>query len=225
MSNQIEEEQKSKLLQDNNQLTEDVQREMDFGSNNDDLGGDNLEIRPSSSRVKKVLIWNSKRQEFDMSEEDKKELRDAHIKDPQLWRQFEELYKSLEPQNHPMVKKRSCIKATLLYTLASIFLLGVFYCFFIILQLALFNLIMLVVMAVSWYKLLGIGRAVISRVLDNGRKASFKSWIKQIKDLEWLKAKSIEIQENDEGRWIEIHLNETADERDDGIPEEENEDE
>lgn len=61
MSNQIEEEQKSKLLQDNNQLTEDVQREMDFGNNNDDLGGDNLEIRPSSSRVKKVLIWNSKR--------------------------------------------------------------------------------------------------------------------------------------------------------------------
>jgi hypothetical protein len=197
---------------------------MEFGNGGGEDLGDGLEIRPSSSRVKKVLIWNPKRQEFDMSEDDKKELREAHIKDPELWRQFEELYRSLEPQNHPMVKKRSCIKATLLYTLASILLLGVFYCFFIILQLALFNLIMLVVMAVSWYKLLGIGRAVISRVLDNGRKASFKTWIKQIKELEWLKAKSIEIQENDEGRWIEIHLNETADERDDAIHEEENED-
>ena len=199
---------------------------MEFtNSNADEMGGDGLEIRPSSSRVKKVLIWNSKRQEFDMSEEDKRELREQHIKDPNLWREFEELYRSLEPQDHPMVKKRSCLKATLLYTLAIIFLLGVFYCFFIILQLALFNLIMLVVMAVTWYKLLGIGRAVISRVLDNGRKASFKTWIKQIKDLDWLKNKSIEIQENDEGRWIEIHLNETADERDEGILEEENEDE
>ena len=199
---------------------------MEFtNSNADEMGGDGLEIRPSSSRVKKVLIWNSKRQEFDMSEEDKRELREQHIKDPNLWREFEELYRSLEPQDHPMVKKRSCLKATLLYTLACIFLLGVFYCFFIILQLALFNLIMLVVMAVTWYKLLGIGRAVISRVLDNGRKASFKTWIKQIKDLDWLKNKSIEIQENDEGRWIEIHLNETADERDEGILEEENEDE
>ena len=92
-----------------------------------------------------------------------------------------------------MVKKRSCMKATLLYTMASLFLLIIFYCFFIILQLALFNLIMLVVMAVSWYKLLGISRAIISRILDNGRKASFKSWIRQLKELQWLKEKSIEI--------------------------------
>ena len=126
--------------------------------------------------------------------------------------------------NHPTIKKRSCLMATLLYTLAFILLLLVFYCFFIILQLALFNLIMLVVMAVAWYKLLGIARAIISRVLDNGRKADFKKWIKELKDLQWLKDKSIEIQENDEGRWIEIHLNETADDRDDGIPEEDNED-
>ena len=71
---------------------------MEFtNSNADEMGGDGLEIRPSSSRVKKVLIWNSKRQEFDMSEEDKRELREQHIKDPNLWREFEELYRSLEP--------------------------------------------------------------------------------------------------------------------------------
>ena len=49
-------------------------------------GDDDLDIRPSSSRVKKVLIWNAKRHEFEMSEEDKRELREAHIKDPELWR-------------------------------------------------------------------------------------------------------------------------------------------
>ena len=71
---------------------------MDFGgADGDDMGGDGLEIRPSSSKVKKVLIWNPKRQEFDMSDEDKRELREAHIKDPDLWRDFEELYRSLDP--------------------------------------------------------------------------------------------------------------------------------
>ena len=51
-------------------------------------------------------------------------------------------------------------------------------------------------------------------MLDNGRKKPFKQYIKKMKDLEWLKAKGIEIQENDEGKWIEIHLNETADDVD-----------
>ena len=197
---------------------------MDFNNNGqdgEDLGG---EMRPSSSRVKKVLIWNSKRHEFEMSEEDKRELRDAHIKDDAHWQQFERMYRDLPPADHPTVKKHSCLKASLLYTLTMIFLFLVFYCFFIILQLALFNLIMLVVMVVSWYKLLGICRAIIRRVLDNGRKASFKRWIRTLKELPWLKEKSIEIQENDEGRWIEIHLNETADERDDGVPEEDEDD-
>ena len=186
MSQQIEEEQKTQLLVDN--VAQDL---IDHGDMGD--GDDGNDIRPSSSRVKKVLIWNFKRQEFDMSEDDKRELREAHIKDPELWREFEELYKSLEPTDHPKVKKRSCCKATLLWIGATILLLTIFYCFFIILQLALFNLIMLVVMAVSWYKLLGVNRAVISRILDNGRKASFKTWIRQLKELQWQKEKSIEI--------------------------------
>ena len=60
---------------------------MDFDRNPaDDIAGDGLDIRPSSSRVKKVLIWNPRRREFEMSEDDKRELREAHIKDPDLWR-------------------------------------------------------------------------------------------------------------------------------------------
>ena len=114
--------------------------------------------------------------------------------------------------------------ATIFYTVVAIFLIIILYCFFIILQLALFNLIMLVVMAVSWYKLFKFCKAHISIRLDDGRKASFKKWIRRLKELDWLKEKSIEIQENDEGRWIEIHLNETADDRDEGIPEEDEED-
>ena len=127
------------------------------------------------------------------------------------------------PRDHPTIKKRSCVKATMLYFFQVLILLIVLYALFIILQLTLFNLIMLVVMSVFWYKLAKISHAIIVRVLDNGRKKSFKQWIRQLKELDWLKEKSIEIQENDEGRWIEIHLNETADDRDE-IPEDERED-
>ena len=98
MSNQIEEEQKTQLLRDDpSQLMSDVRGGDDPMEFNNEAMDDMGEIRPSSSKVKKVLIWNSKRQEFDMSEDDKRELRDAHIKDLELWREFEELYRSLDP--------------------------------------------------------------------------------------------------------------------------------
>lgn len=81
---------------------------------------------------------------------------------------------------------------------------------------------MLVVMLVLWYKIYKIFRAIINRILNNGRKKPFKKWIKDLKELPWLKEHSIEIQENDDGKWIEVHLNETQDDRDDAIIEEEN---
>ena len=69
----------------------------------------------------------------------------------------------------------------------------------------------------------GVSCERTSSAANAARKKSFKRWIRQLKDLPWLKELSIEIQENDEGKWIEIHLNETTDEREDGIAEEENE--
>ena len=81
---------------------------------------------------------------------------------------------------------------------------------------------MLVVMSVWWWKLFKICRAVIGRILDNGRKSAFKSHIKKMKEkLTWLRDYNIDIQENDEGKWIEIHLNDGADKDDDQIIEEE----
>ena len=93
--------------------------------------------------------------------------------------------------------------------MAFVLLLALLYTMFIILQLALFNLIMLVVMAVWWWKLVKIANAVIQRIQNNGRKAPFKVFIKEMKGLEWLNTANIEIQEQEEGKWIEIHLNET----------------
>ena len=197
---------------------------MDFASEAVAAGDDVAEMRPNSSRVKKVLVWNPKRQEFEMSEDDKRELKEMHIKNENHWKEFEEKYRSLQPQDHPLIKKPSLCKKILLGSLSFIFLLLIAYCLFIILQLALFNLIMLVVMIVFLTKLFNVLKAISSRVLDNGQKKAFKQWIRGLKELDWLKQLAIEIQEDDTGRWIEIHLNETADERDEGIAEEDADD-
>ena len=122
------------------------------------------------------------------------------------------------------VPSPSLCKKILLGSLSFVFLLLIAYCLFIILQLALFNLIMLVVMVVFLTKLFNVLKAISSRVLDNGQKKAFKQWIRGLKELDWLKQLAIEIQEDDTGRWIEIHLNETADERDEGIAEEDGDD-
>merc|ERR1719469_1163063 len=114
-----------------------------------------------------------------------------HIKDENHWKEFEEKYRSLNPNDHPQIKKPSLCKKILLASVCFILLLT--YCLFIILQLALFNLIMLVVMLVFLKKLYNVLKAISSRVLDNGQKKAFKHWIRGPKELEWLKILSIEI--------------------------------
>ena len=160
-----------------------------------------------------------------MDERHKRELREHHIKNEEYWKKFEDFIDKFPVEDHPLIKSRSRCMGLLLWTFGSIVLLFVFYLLFIILQLALFNLIMLVVMGVLWYKLAQIFKAIITRVLDNGRKKKFKAYIRKFKELDFLKELSIEIQENDEGKWIEIHLNETAEDReeDDQIREEDDE--
>ena len=82
---QIEEEQKTQLLNDDrSSQLKNIPSDEKFNAENFD--GDDQDIRPSSSRVKKMLIWDYKRQEFEMTEEDKAELRDVHIKDLSLWK-------------------------------------------------------------------------------------------------------------------------------------------
>ena len=84
---------------------------------------------------------------------------------------------------------------------------------------------MLVVMAVWWWKAVKICIAITERNLDNGRKAAFKSHIRKMKELEWLKVLNLEIQEHEEGKWIEVHLNETVDDDKEELQEDDDEDE
>ena len=84
---------------------------------------------------------------------------------------------------------------------------------------------MLVVMAVWWWKAFKISQAITKRMLDNGRKAAFKTHIRKMKELEWLKLLNLEIQEHEEGKWIEVHLNETVDDDKEELQEDDDEDE
>ena len=147
-----------------------------------------------------------------------------NIMTDQRWQEFQALYKGLNRNDHPQVKKPSCCLGTILGIFAFFICLIIAYAMFVILQLALFNLIMLVVMIVWWYKLCRMCVSVIKRCLDSKRKKSFQRYIRRMKDLDWLKALNIEIQENDEGKWIEIHLNEIIEEKDGELAAQEDDD-
>ena len=85
---QIEEEQKTQLLNDDrSSQLKNIPSDEKFNAENFD--GDDQDIRPSSSRVKKMIIWDFKRQVFEMTDEDKTELKYVHIKDDSLWEKFE----------------------------------------------------------------------------------------------------------------------------------------
>lgn len=70
-------------------------------------------------------------------------------------------------------------------------------------------------MAVFWWRICGVSASVIKRFLDNGKKKEYKAYFKRMKELEWLQKLNLEIQEHDEGLWIEIHLSETVDDKED----------
>lgn len=159
----------------------------------DGMGADEAEMLPSSSRVKKVLEWSRNLHVFVMKEEDASELRELVITNKDNWNELDVCLKGLPRGHHPSERRQSIFKGTMFWLVASILLALLLYLFFIILQLALFNLIMLVVMIVTWLKTVKIARAVISRMLDNGRKAPFKKYMRKMKELDWLRGLGLEI--------------------------------
>ena len=62
----IEEEQKTKLIAD--EPTTNSNSDLGFGGDNDGDAYD--EMKPSSSKVKKVILWNENRRRFEIKEED-----------------------------------------------------------------------------------------------------------------------------------------------------------
>jgi hypothetical protein len=121
------------------------------------------------------------------------------------------MYKDFPEAIHPKIRGTDCGLALLLWTIALLLLFGIFYVMFIIFQLALYNIIMGVVMAVFWWRLTGVSTSVVKRFLDNKRKSQYKAYFRRVKEMECFAKLNIEIQEHEEGLWIEIHLSETID--------------
>jgi hypothetical protein len=61
------------------------------------------------------------------------ELRQFHITNPAQWDEFQKLYTSLPPEDHPSQRSPSVAVAVVLWTVFSIVLLLLLYVFFIIL--------------------------------------------------------------------------------------------
>lgn len=67
-------------------------------------------------------------------------------------------------------------------------------------------------MVVWWFKFFRIWRAIIKRCIDNSRTKHYRKFIKGLKELDCVTSNSIEIQEDDEGKWIAVHLPDIAEE-------------
>ena len=71
-------------------------------------------------------------------------------------------------------------------------------------------------MVVFWWRLCGVSHSIIRRILDNGKKKEYKAYFEEIRvTSDVLKKYSLDIQEHEEGLWIEIHMNETNEDKDD----------
>jgi ABC-type bacteriocin/lantibiotic exporter with double-glycine peptidase domain len=107
--------------------------------------------------------------------------------------EFEEALHSLPENNHPSKKTVNCCLHFLYWCIAIIFMIALGYLFLIILQLALFNLIMLVVMIVWWVRIFKVARAMIDRCIVGAKTKEYRSFIKKLKDSDSIKDTHIEI--------------------------------
>lgn len=87
--------------------------------------------------------------------------------------EFENMYKKFNREIHPQVKGTNKLLAAGLWSVGIIFLFLMLYAEFIIFQLALYNVILGVVMAVFWTKALRVVRSVIRQYFDNSRRKEF----------------------------------------------------
>lgn len=146
------------------------------------------------------------------------ELRDGYFKKDTQFRSFENMYKDFNPEIHPQVKGIDKLMAAGLWSLAVVLLVVMFYVEFIIFQLALYNLILGVVMAVYWLKALRAVRSVIRHKLDKGRKKEFQDYWQNVASQEWAKD-SIKVFAPSHGAWVEVDLTHARHNQDEDVSE------
>ena len=116
-----------------------------------------------------------------------------HLLTDERFAEFEAALHSLPEDNHPSKKTVNCFVHFMYWVAAIVLMIGLGYLFLIILQLALFNLIMLVVMIVWWVRIFKVARAMIDRCIVGAKTKEYRSFIKKLKDSESIKDTHIEI--------------------------------
>ena len=151
-------------------------------------GGEMADItdKPVASRIKSVLQWDQALGQFKITSFEENKIRN-HLSSLLQYNTFVSALNDLKRQNHPENRRVNCCVYLIYWFIAFIFLLALMYMFLIILQLALFNLIMLVVMIVWWIRMFKVCRAIIKRCIDSSRTKHYRSFIKALKALDCVK--------------------------------------
>lgn len=149
-------------------------------------------MQPFSTKVLKIIEWNSRTRQFELLPTDEVELKDKHIPQEQ-WEMFVNMYKLFPADQHPSIKRHRILLASVLSTTAIIVLLALLYCLWILFQLALYNLVMGVVMAQVWTSICGVTYNVIYKFLDGKRKSGYRAYFRDERAKEWVKKLQIDI--------------------------------
>ena len=186
-------------------LIDTNQSNPNYDQSNNHQPNDEL-IKPSSSRVKLVIDWqppmDGQPGRYILQEKDKRVF--SEYMEPE---KLEDTLRQLHENRDllPQYKRVPCCTKFLCLSLRLIITILYLYINLIILQLALFNLIMLGVMLVWLRKFWGILQAVQFKFEFNYKTKAFKQFIED-QNTNVYNPLSIELVGEQEGRWIEVQL-------------------
>ena len=167
------------------------------------------ELIPFSSKVKLVVQFSKVKGRFKLTEADRKVLGEYVSVE-----EFEKLLSKIEGNSElqPQEAKTSFFKQFGVWLLRVIFMLAYIYLTFILLQLALFNLILMGIFIVYLRKLYFMTHQYAVRVDYNERHRKYKKFIEEENERLY-RSHNIEIIPGEEGKWLEVQLPDDVEER------------
>ena len=210
---------KNQVDDDQNSYNDDVEDVDDDDQDYDSTLKDDI-LRPASTRSKIVVNLREpadpkrKGKQFgkndpviyDLDQYDKVRMQ-LILPDQKLYRAYQKTIDELQGdiKLQPRKTQMPFIPSFFLFLVEYSFLAGFFYVFFLIIQLALFNLVILGIVIVFCMKLYNFFEAIKEKIKFNHRTAKFKKFIEQQNETVY-KDMGIEIQPEREGCWLEFLL-------------------
>jgi len=166
-------------------------------------------FKPTSTRAKLVIEFNTGKGEFQMTERDKEILND-YIDIAELNKTTNAIETNIKLR--PFERKAPYCRKKSMSLLTLIVLLVYFYINFIILQLALFNLVMLGVMIVYFRRLYLYLHSIEVSFNQKYKNKDFKKFI-ETENTRYYHSQNIELIGGEKGKWLELQLPDSEEER------------